>query len=144
MAKLERSDEEWRERLTPEQYRILREAGTEAPFSGELLSNKVAGDYVCGGCGEPLFTSDGKYDSGCGWPSFTRPADAKAVNERSDDSHGMHRVEVRCAKCEGHLGHVFPDGPGPTGLRYCINSAALGFVEKSDGPGPAPDDSVDD
>ena len=132
MAKLVRSDEEWRERLTPEQYRVLREAGTEAPFSGPLLTNKAAGAYVCAGCGEPLFASDGKFDSGCGWPSFTRPAEDAAVCEQSDDSHGMHRVEVRCAKCEGHLGHVFPDGPGPTGLRYCINSAALGFVKKGD------------
>ena len=138
MAKLERSDEEWRAALTAEQYRVLREAGTEAPFSGTLLSNKAAGAYLCAGCGEPLFTSDGKYDSGCGWPSFTAPADPNAVSELSDDSHGMYRVEVRCAKCEGHLGHVFPDGPGPTGLRYCINSAALGFKasdELSQAPG---------
>ena len=139
MEKLERSDEEWRARLTPEQYRVLREAGTEAPFSGTLLNNKAAGDYLCAGCGEPLFTSDGKFDSGCGWPSFTGPADRQAIQELSDDSHGMHRVEVRCAKCEGHLGHVFPDGPGPTGLRYCINSAALGFA-KSDGAGQAADE----
>jgi peptide-methionine (R)-S-oxide reductase len=132
MERLERSDEEWRTALTPEQYRVLREAGTEAPFSGPLLNNKAAGDYLCAGCGEPLFTSDGKYDSGCGWPSFTGPAEPRAIRELSDDSHGMHRVEVRCAKCEGHLGHVFPDGPGPTGLRYCINSAALGFAQ-SDG-----------
>jgi peptide-methionine (R)-S-oxide reductase len=138
MAKLERSDKEWRETLTPEQYRVLREAGTEAPFSGTLLNNKAAGEYVCAGCGEPLLSSDGKFDSGCGWPSFTRPADADAVMEQSDDSHGMHRVEVRCAKCEGHLGHVFPDGPGPTGLRYCINSAALGFTCRCDEPSPAP------
>jgi len=144
MAKLERSDEEWRERLTPEQFRILREAGTEAPFSGNLLTNKADGAYVCAGCGEPVFTSDGKYDSGCGWPSFTRPAEIDVVTERSDVSHGMHRVEVRCAKCDGHLGHVFPDGPGPTGLRYCINSAALGFEEPSDGPGRAADERGDD
>lgn len=136
MEKLERSDEEWRTALTPEQYRVLREAGTEAPFSGTLLNNRAAGDYLCAGCGEPLFTSDGKYDSGCGWPSFTGPADRQAIRELSDDSHGMHRVEVRCAKCEGHLGHVFPDGPGPTGLRYCINSAALGFAQ-SDGSSQA-------
>lgn len=132
MAKLERSDKEWRECLTPEQYRVLREAGTESPFSGALLPNKEAGLYLCAGCGEPLFTSAGKYDSRCGWPSFTRPADAEAVTELSDGGHGMHRVEVRCARCEGHLGHVFPDGPGPTGLRYCINSAALGFEPTGD------------
>ncbi len=128
MSKLVRSDKEWRERLTPEQYRVLREAGTEAPFSGELLTNKAEGEYLCAGCGEPLFASDGKYDSHCGWPSFTRPVDETAVAELSDDSHGMRRVEVRCAKCDGHLGHVFPDGPGPEGLRYCINSAALEFA----------------
>jgi peptide-methionine (R)-S-oxide reductase len=140
MAEVERSDKDWRESLTPEQYRVLREAGTEAPFSGTLLTNKADGAYICAGCGEPLFTSEGKYDSGCGWPSFTRPAEATAVTERSDDSHGMHRVEVRCAKCEGHLGHVFPDGPGPTGLRYCINSASLGFEKQGDVDGPAPDE----
>src|SRR5688572_20972869 len=133
MARLERSDEQWRKALTTEQYRVLREAGTEAPFSGTLLTNKAEGAYVCAGCGEPVFSSDGKFDSGGGWPSFTRPADPKAVSERSDNSHGMHRVEVRCAKCDGHLGHGFPDGPGPTGLRYCINSAALGFERQGDG-----------
>jgi len=138
LAKLEHSDEEWRERLTPEQFRVLREAGTEAPFSGTLLHNKARGEYFCAGCGEPLFTSDGKFDSSCGWPSFTAPADPEAIHELSDDSHGMHRVEVRCAKCDGHLGHVFPDGPGPTGLRYCINSAALGFEPQSDEASPAP------
>jgi len=143
MAELKCSDEEWRERLTPEQYRVLREAGTEAPFSGTLLNNKAAGEYICVGCGEPLFTSDGKFDSGCGWPSFTNPADPRAVTELSDDSHGMHRVEVRCAKCEGHLGHVFPDGPGPTGLRYCINSAALGFEAKDGQLGRSKDDTAD-
>jgi len=144
MPKVERSDDEWRKRLTPEQFRVLREAGTEAPFSGALLANKADGAYVCAGCGEPLFASDGKYDSGCGWPSFTRPADADKVTELSDDSHGMHRVEVRCAKCEGHLGHVFPDGPGPTGLRYCINSAALDFEGQSDKPAAAADERGDD
>src|SRR3990170_2376838 len=143
MERLEHSDEEWRTALTPEQYRVLREAGTEAPFSGNLLNNKAAGDYLCAGCGEPLFTSDGKFDSGCGWPSFTGPADPRAIRELSDDSHGMHRVEVRCAKCEGHLGHVFPDGPGPTGLRYCINSTALGFA-KSDEPRSAADEQGSD
>lgn len=121
------SEREWAEKLGPERYRILREAGTEAPWSGELLKNKGAGEYVCGGCGAPLFESDAKYESGSGWPSFTNPVDDGAVAEVTDQSHGMTRVEVRCAKCAGHLGHVFPDGPGPQGLRYCINSASLDF-----------------
>ena len=127
-----KQDAEWRAKLTPEQYRILREAGTEAPFSGDLLGNKEEGIYLCAACGEPLFDSDTKYDSGSGWPSFTAPADDTSVAEHRDASLGMTRVEVRCARCEGHLGHVFPDGPGPTGLRYCINSASLAF-DKGDG-----------
>lgn len=125
MTKL--TDAEWRERLQPDQYRILRQAGTEPPGSGELLHNKAKGKYVCAGCGAELFESDTKYDSGSGWPSFTAPAGEEAVEEHVDHSHGMKRVEVRCKKCEGHLGHVFPDGPGPSGLRYCINSASLDF-----------------
>jgi peptide-methionine (R)-S-oxide reductase len=127
MDKDKRSDAEWRASLTPEQYRILREGGTEPPWSGELLGVKDKGEFRCAACGEPLFSSDTKYDSGSGWPSFTAPADKSAVNELSDSTHGMVRTEVRCAKCEGHLGHVFPDGPGPEGLRYCINSASLTF-----------------
>ncbi|MEO6113072.1 MAG: peptide-methionine (R)-S-oxide reductase MsrB [Sphingomicrobium sp.] len=123
----DKTDKNWRATLTPEQYRVLREAGTEAPFSGELLNNKDDGTYRCAACGEPLFGSDTKYDSGSGWPSFTAPANDGSVAEHRDTSLGMARVEVRCAKCEGHLGHVFPDGPGPTGLRYCINSASLAF-----------------
>ena len=119
---------DWRSKLTPEQYRVLREAGTEPAWTGELLGNKAAGDYVCAGCGAPLFRSDDKYDSGSGWPSFTAPMADDAVEEETDSSLGMVRTEVKCAKCEGHLGHVFPDGPGPEGLRYCINSAALGFA----------------
>ena len=134
MAKIDRSDAEWRETLTPEQYRILRQAGTEPPFSGELLSVKEEGEFRCAGCGQPLFESGTKYDSGSGWPSFTRPVGEGAVEEKVDGSHGMTRVEVRCARCEGHLGHVFPDGPGPEGLRYCINSASLEFEPQgSDG-----------
>ena len=125
-------DSDWREKLTPEQYRVLRQAGTEPAWSGELLGNKAAGDYVCAGCGAPLFRSDDKYDSGSGWPSFTAPMGADAVEEESDSSLGMVRTEVKCAKCEGHLGHVFPDGPGPEGLRYCINSASLGFAADKD------------
>ena len=121
------TEAEWREKLGPDRYRILRQAGTEAPWSGPLLGNKEQGDYVCGGCGAPLFESRTKYESGSGWPSFTAPVDKGAVSEIVDHSHGMERVEVRCAKCAGHLGHVFPDGPGPEGLRYCINSASLDF-----------------
>jgi peptide-methionine (R)-S-oxide reductase len=126
------TDAEWRSKLTPEQYRILREAGTEPPFTGNLLNNKAKGMYRCVACGEPLFASDTKYDSGSGWPSFTAPAGKDAVEERTDQSLGMTRTEVRCAKCEGHLGHVFPDGPGPEGLRYCINSASLDFDKAAD------------
>ena len=124
---MKKTDAEWRQALTPDRYRILREGGTEPPFSGELLSVKGEGKFRCAGCGAPLFSSDTKYDSGSGWPSFTRPMDDGAVAELDDSSHGMSRTEVRCAKCEGHLGHVFPDGPGPGGLRYCINSASLSF-----------------
>jgi len=125
--KLNLTDQEWRERLAPEQYRVLREAGTERAFTGKYEKNKSAGEYVCAGCGQPLFESDAKYDSGSGWPSFTRPAEGGAVEENRDMSHGMVRTEVVCARCAGHLGHVFPDGPGPDGMRYCINSAALDF-----------------
>lgn len=122
------SDAEWRSKLTAEQYRILREGGTEPPWTGALLGNKQEGEYCCAGCGAPLFDSRTKYDSGSGWPSFTSPAGENSVSERTDSSHGMIRTEVRCAKCDGHLGHVFPDGPGENGLRYCINSAALDFA----------------
>lgn len=128
-------DIDWRSKLSPEQYRILREAGTEAPFTGELLNNKDTGMYRCAACGEPLFESGTKYDSGSGWPSFTAPVESEAVEELTDQSHGMARTEVRCAKCEGHLGHVFPDGPGPEGLRYCINSASLEFEKAKDEQG---------
>lgn len=138
MSRVDKSEETWKQELTPEQFRILREAGTERPFSGPLLQEKREGRYLCAGCGERLFESDSKYDSGSGWPSFTRPADDDKVEERRDLSHGMERVEVRCASCGGHLGHVFPDGPGPEGLRYCINSAALDFAsEDADPGGPA-------
>lgn len=125
--KLNLTEAEWRERLTPEQYGILRQAGTERAFTGKYEKNKAAGDYVCAGCGAPLFASATKYDSGSGWPSFYAPMDAEAVDEHRDATHGMVRTEVRCARCDGHLGHVFPDGPAPTGLRYCINSASLDF-----------------
>lgn len=128
--KLNLSDAEWRERLGPEKYQILRQAGTERAFTGEYDKNKASGEYVCAGCGEALFSSDAKYNSGSGWPSYTAPVAADAVEELRDTAHGMVRTEVRCAKCEGHLGHVFPDGPGAQGLRYCINSASLDFKPK--------------
>jgi peptide-methionine (R)-S-oxide reductase len=126
--KMNLTDAEWRERLTPEQYAILRQKGTERAFTGKYEKNKAAGEYVCAACGQPLFESDAKFDSGSGWPSFVRPAEEGAVEEHTDVSHGMARTEVVCARCEGHLGHVFPDGPREEGgLRYCINSAALDF-----------------
>ncbi|MFW6061317.1 MAG: peptide-methionine (R)-S-oxide reductase MsrB [Planctomycetota bacterium] len=123
--KLNKSDAEWREELTAEQYRILRKRGTEPAFAGKYYNTKASGTYVCAGCGEPLFRSDDKYNSGSGWPSFTKPADDGNVETEADRSLGMVRTEVHCARCGGHLGHVFPDGPRPTGQRYCINSASL-------------------
>ena len=123
------SESEWRARLTPEQYHVLREKGTERAFTGRFDKHYDEGEYTCAGCGARLFGSEAKYNSGCGWPAFTRPADDSAVEEHRDTSWGMIRTEVTCAACDGHLGHVFPDGPPEQGgLRYCINSAALDFV----------------
>jgi peptide-methionine (R)-S-oxide reductase len=131
-TKVTLTDEEWRQRLTPEQYKVLRKASTERPFTGQYVHVNDKGVYTCAGCGAELFTSDTKFDSGTGWPSFYAPASNAAVVEHRDWSMGIPRTEVRCATCGGHLGHVFPDGPEPTGQRYCMNSCAL-KLEKSAG-----------
>ena len=128
--KIQLTEAEWLAKLGPEKYQILRQAGTERAFTGAYEKNKATGVYMCGGCGAPLFASDTKYESGSGWPSYTAPLADDAVEELRDTAHGMVRTEVRCAKCEGHLGHVFPDGPSENGLRYCINSASLEFKPK--------------
>jgi peptide-methionine (R)-S-oxide reductase len=130
MTKIEKTDAEWRAELSPEEYRILRQKGTEAPFTGEYDHTFEPGSYHCAGCGAELFASEAKYDSGCGWPAFSAPSGEETIEEESDSSFGMVRTEVMCSNCGGHLGHVFPDGPQPTGLRYCINSAALKLEEK--------------
>ena len=126
--KLVLSDAEWRERLTPEEYEVLRGHGTERAWAGCFVGTKEAGTYVCAGCENPLFRSGEKFESGTGWPSFTQPISRDALAEHGDHSYGMRRIEVRCARCDGHLGHVFPDGPPPTGLRYCMNSVAMRHV----------------
>jgi peptide-methionine (R)-S-oxide reductase len=131
-------EEPWRERLTPEQYHVLREKGTERAFTGQYWKTKTSGTYLCAGCGQELFDSGTKYDSGSGWPSFSEPIDKSRVEERVDRTHGMVRTEVTCSRCGGHLGHVFDDGPEPTGLRYCINSVSLNLQPRGDDDaGPA-------
>lgn len=133
MEKVEKTDEQWRQELSPEQYRVLRQHGTEPAFSGKYNDAKGPGRFVCAGCGQELFDAGHKFDSGTGWPSFYQPASPEAVEEDRDTSHGMVRTEVHCSRCGGHLGHVFPDGPKPTGLRYCINSVSLDLREAGDG-----------
>jgi len=123
--KIKKTEEEWRRELTPEQYHILREKGTERAFTGEYTNTHTPGKYLCAACGQELFGSDAKFDSHCGWPSYYEPLKNEAIDEHEDTSFGMRRVEVTCSRCGGHLGHVFPDGPNPTGLRYCINSASI-------------------
>jgi peptide-methionine (R)-S-oxide reductase len=130
--KVIKTEEQWRKELTPEQYRVLREKGTEMPFSGEYENTTTPGMYRCAACGQELFLSDTKFDSGCGWPSFFQPATKGKIDEHLDTSHGMQRVEVTCSRCGSHLGHVFTDGPNPTGLRYCINSVSLKLDPKDE------------
>lgn len=146
VEKLDRSEADWKARLTPEQYHILREKGTERAWSGDFLKLKDVGTYKCAGCGLPLFRSDGKFDSGCGWPSFFEPLEGAHITETEDTTLGMVRTEITCSRCGGHLGHVFHDGPPPTGLRYCVNSVSIEFdrAEGDDGKEPDRDAPADE
>lgn len=128
--KIKKSETEWQACLSPEQYQVMRQHGTERPFTGKYADCKTKGTYVCAACGQALFDSQTKFDSGTGWPSYWQPVNSAAIEETHDNSHGMSRVEVHCSKCDAHLGHVFPDGPQPTGLRYCINSVSLNLEEE--------------
>jgi peptide-methionine (R)-S-oxide reductase len=128
--KIQKKEREWRNQLTPDQYHVTREKGTEPPFTGEYENTDAKGTYVCVCCGQPLFTSDAKYHSGSGWPSYYQPIAAENVEMKDDRSHGMRRTEVLCSRCDAHLGHVFEDGPKPTGLRFCINSAAMKLIDE--------------
>jgi peptide-methionine (R)-S-oxide reductase len=128
--RVQKSEAEWKKQLTPNQYHVTRQKGTEPPFTGEYESTDTPGTYKCVCCGQPLFASEAKFQTGCGWPSFTAPSEASAVIEHADHSHGMVRTEVLCSRCDAHLGHVFDDGPGPTGLRYCITSLSLKLDKK--------------
>jgi peptide-methionine (R)-S-oxide reductase len=132
MTDMAQTESEWREKLTPEQYQVLRQGGTERAFTGKYWDSKAKGVYRCAGCGEELFSSDTKFESHSGWPSFFQPLDETAIEEDADRSYGMVRTEIKCANCGGHLGHVFDDGPNPTGLRYCVNSASLDLDETKD------------
>jgi peptide-methionine (R)-S-oxide reductase len=128
---IDKPEEEWKKELTPEQYRVLREKGTEAPYTGKYNLHFEKGVYTCGACGTGLFSSDGKYDAGCGWPSFHTPIDNDVIETKQDFSHGMVRTEILCKNCGGHLGHVFTDGPQPTGVRFCVNSLSLDFKKEN-------------